>query len=326
MLAHYRILELAGGGGMGVVYKAEDLRLARTVALKFLPPELTRDPDAKSRFLQEARAASALDHPNICTIHEVGETDDGQLYLAMPFYDGETLRKRIERGPLPIDEAVDIAEQIARGLAKAHRGGIVHRDIKPANLMVTSDGVVKILDFGLAKLAGAAAITRTGSSVGTPAYMSPEQSRGEEVDHRTDLWSLGVVLYEMVAGRRPFRGEHEQAILYSLLHEEPKPLAELRPEAPPELERIVEGLLAKDPAQRYPTVGRRPGRPQGPAQRDADHDRAHPAGAPAEAPALDVGRGPGRDRAGARRGRALPLRDGHGPRRGCPHRGQLRPA
>jgi serine/threonine protein kinase/Tol biopolymer transport system component len=253
-LAHYRILELAGGGGMGVVYKAEDLRLARPVALKFLPPELTRDPDAKSRFLQEARAASSLDHPNICTIHEVGETEDGQLYLAMPLYDGETLRKRLERGPLPIDEAVDVAEQIARGLSKAHRGGIFHRDIKPANLIVTGDGVVKILDFGLAKLAGAAAITRTGSSVGTPAYMSPEQSKGEEVDHRTDLWSLGVVLYEMVAGRRPFRGDHEQAILYSLLHEDPKPLTQMRPEAPPALEKIVEGLLAKDPARRYPSV------------------------------------------------------------------------
>ncbi|HYX25261.1 MAG TPA: protein kinase [Thermoanaerobaculia bacterium] len=254
IVAHYRVLELLGGGGMGVVYKAEDLRLNRTVALKFLPPELTRDPEAKARFLQEARSASVLDHPNICTIHEVGETDEGRLYLAMPAYDGETLRKRIERGPLAVDEATDIAQQIARGLAKAHRHGIVHRDVKPANLMVTSDGVVKILDFGLAKLAGSAAITRTGSSVGTPAYMSPEQARGEEVDHRADLWSLGVVLYEMVAGRRPFRGEHEQAVLFSLLNERPRPLHELRPEAPPELERIVDGLLAKDPGDRYPTV------------------------------------------------------------------------
>ena len=253
-LAHYRVLEYIGGGGMGVVYKAEDLRLARTVALKFLPPELTRDPEAKARFLQEARAASVLDHPNICTIHEVGETDDGRLYLAMPYYGGETLRRRIERGPLTIDDAIDIGEQIARGLAKAHRGGIVHRDIKPANLMVTDDGVVKILDFGLAKLAGAAAITRTGSSVGTPAYMSPEQARGEDVDHRTDLWSFGVVLYEMVAGRRPFRGEHDQAVLYAILNEPPKPLTEMRSEAPPELERIAEGLLAKDPGNRYPTA------------------------------------------------------------------------
>ena len=253
-LAHYRVLEYIGGGGMGVVYKAEDLRLARSVALKFLPPELTRDPEAKARFLQEARSASVLDHPNICTIHEVGETDDGRLYLAMPSYDGETLRRRIERGPLPIDDAIDIAEQIARGLAKAHRGGIVHRDVKPANLMVTDDGVVKILDFGLAKLVGAVALTRTGSSVGTPAYMSPEQARGEDVDHRTDLWSFGVVLYEMVAGRRPFRGEHDQAVLYAILNEKPKPLGEVRSEAPPELERIVEGLLAKDPGSRYPTA------------------------------------------------------------------------
>jgi eukaryotic-like serine/threonine-protein kinase len=253
-LAHYRILEHVGGGGMGVVYKAEDLRLSRTVALKFLPSDLTRDPEAKVRFLQEARAASVLDHPNICTIHEVGETEDGRLYISMPCYDGETLRRRIGRGPLPIEEATDIAQQIARGLAKAHRGGIVHRDIKPANIMVTGDGVVKILDFGLAKLAGSIAITRTGSSVGTPAYMSPEQARGDDVDHRTDLWSLGVVLYEMVAGRRPFRGEHDQAVLYAILNERPKPLTQARPEAPPELERIVDGLLAKDPADRYPSV------------------------------------------------------------------------
>ncbi|MFP5289321.1 MAG: protein kinase domain-containing protein, partial [Thermoanaerobaculia bacterium] len=254
ILGHYRVVERIGGGGMGIVYKAEDLRLSRTVALKFLPPELTRDPEAKVRFLQEARAASALDHPNICTIHEVGETDDGRLYLVMPCYDGETLRQRIERGPLSIDEATDVAQQIARGLSKAHRQGIVHRDIKSANLMLTGDGVVKILDFGLAKLAGAVAITRTGSSVGTPAYMSPEQARGEDVDHRTDLWSLGVVLYEMLAGRRPFRWEHEQAVLYSIFNETPKPLSEIRPDAPPELARILGGLLAKDPGDRYPTV------------------------------------------------------------------------
>ncbi len=250
----YEILEILGGGGMGIVYKARDTRLARTVALKFLPPELTRDPQAKERFEQEARAASSLDHPNLCTILELGETPDGRLYLAMPCYDGETLRRRIERGPLPVSEAVDIALQIARGLSKAHRSGIVHRDIKPANVIVTTDGVVKILDFGLAKLAGMAAISQTGSSAGTPAYMSPEQARGDEVDPRTDLWSLGVVLYEMLAGRRPFRGEREQAVVYSILNERPQPLRELRPEVPPELARMAERLMAKDPADRYASV------------------------------------------------------------------------
>ncbi|HVT57912.1 MAG TPA: protein kinase [Thermoanaerobaculia bacterium] len=253
-ISHYQIHELLGGGGMGVVYRAEDVLLNRTVALKFLPSELTRDPEAKSRFLQEARSASALDHPNICTIHEIGETDQGQLFLAMACYDGESLKKRLARGPLPIEEAVDIAQQTARGLVKAHRHGIVHRDIKPANLMITSDDIVKIVDFGIAKLAGAAGLTRTGSSLGTPGYMSPEQARGHEVDPRTDLWSLGAVLYEMVTGRRPFRGEHEQAVLYALYNEEPQPLAELRPDAPPELARIIGRMLAKDPDQRYPSA------------------------------------------------------------------------
>ena len=253
MIGHYVIREHLGGGGMGVVYKAEDTKLERTVALKFLPPELTRDPMAKARFLQEARAASALDHPNICTIHEVDETDDGQLYLAMPAYDGETLKRRIERGPMPLGEAVDTAIQIGQGLAKAHRQGIVHRDIKPANLMVTSDGIVKILDFGLAKLAGAAGLTRAGFCLGTPSYMSPEQARGE-VDHRTDLWSLGVVLYEMITGRPPFRAETDQGIIYALLTEEPEPLRKLRPDAPIELEQIVRKMLAKDPDARYPSL------------------------------------------------------------------------
>jgi len=254
VISHYRILGPLGGGGMGVVYKAQDFSLERVVALKFLPPELSRDPDAKTRFLQEARAASTLDHPNICTIHEVGETDEGQLYLAMACYDGETLKQRLQRGPLPIDEALETAQQIARGLVKAHRSGIVHRDIKPANLMITVDEIVKILDFGIAKLAGAAGLTRIGSSLGTPGYMSPEQARGEEVDHRTDVWSLGAVLYEMVTGRRPFRGEHDQAVLYALFNQEPDPVEQLRPDAPPELVRIIGRMLAKDPDRRYLTA------------------------------------------------------------------------
>jgi serine/threonine protein kinase/Tol biopolymer transport system component len=254
VISHYRILGPLGGGGMGVVYKAQDLSLERVVALKFLPPELSRDPDAKTRFLQEARAASTLDHPNICTIHEVGETDEGQLYLAMACYDGETLKQRLQRGPLPIDEALEAAQQIARGLVKAHRSGIVHRDIKPANLMITADEIVKILDFGIAKLAGAAGLTRIGSSLGTPGYMSPEQARGEEVDHRTDVWSLGAVLYEMVTGRRPFRGGDDQAVLYALFNQEPDPVEQLRPDAPPELVRIIGRMLAKDPDRRYLTA------------------------------------------------------------------------
>jgi serine/threonine protein kinase/Tol biopolymer transport system component len=251
LVGPYRVLESLGGGGMGIVYRAEDTRLGRIVALKFLPPDLTRDPVAKARFQQEARTASALDHPNVCTIFEVGETADGQLFIAMPCYDGETLRQRLERGPLPVDEALDVAAQVARGLAKAHRQGIVHRAIKPANLILTGDGVVKILDFGIAKLAGAAVLTRAGSTLGTPAYMSPEQMRGEEVDARTDLWSLGVVLYEMLAGRRPFPGEHASVVRETILGAQPEPLSRRRPEIPPPIERITAGLLAKNPADRF---------------------------------------------------------------------------
>ena len=245
----YRIGELIGGGGMGVVYRAEDSRLGRSVAIKVLPPELTRDPAAKARFLQEARAASALDHPNLCTVYEVGEAGMGQLYLAMPCYDGGTLREKINTGvPLPVAEALDIAVQVLKGLAKAHRHGIVHRDIKPANLMVTGDGVVKILDFGIAKLAriganAAADLTRTGVRIGTPAYMSPEQARGEEVDARTDLWAVGVVLYEMLAGVRPPSGGGE-----------PGPVRRLRPDVPSEVEGILRRLLAPRTQDRYATA------------------------------------------------------------------------
>jgi len=235
---------------MGVIFRAEDTRLGRTVALKLLPPDLTRDPLAKARFLQEARSASSLDHPNVCSIYEVGETDDLQLYLVMPLYDGETLRQRIDRGPLPIAEALDIAHQIAQGLAKAHQRGIVHRDVKPSNLMITADGPVKILDFGVAKLQGGEGLTRTGSVVGTPAYMSPEQMRGDDVDERTDLWSLGVVIYEMVTGRRPFRGDQETALREAILYATPERLAVRRSEVSAELDRLVAGLLTKDPAAR----------------------------------------------------------------------------
>jgi Tol biopolymer transport system component len=227
---------------MGVVYRAEDTRLRRMVALKFLPSRLTRDLTAKARFLQEAQAASALDHANICTIHEVGESEDGELYLAMACYDGETVQAKIDRGPLPVAEALDVARQAAQGLAKAHRHGLVHRDVKPANLMVTEDGVVKILDFGIAKLLGASGLSLAELFAGTPAYMSPEQARGQEVDARTDVWSLGMVLYEMLTGVRPSRDGKLQ------------PLGQLRPGVPAELERIVERMLARSPVERYPTA------------------------------------------------------------------------
>jgi len=250
-ISHYKIIEHLGGGGMGVVYKAQDLTLDRPVALKFLPPSLNTDPDAKERFGHEAQAASALDHPNICNIHEIGETADGQLFIAMACYDGETLKKKIERGPLEIDQAMDIAIQVASGLSRAHEAGIVHRDIKPANIILTAHDEVKILDFGLAKLSGRTLLTKTGTTMGTAAYMSPEQARSEAVDSRTDIWSLGVILYEMLTGKRPFESDYEQALVYSILNEEPKPLRELRTEAPATLEQIVGKALAKNPQERY---------------------------------------------------------------------------
>jgi len=253
-ISHYKILDKLGQGGMGVVYKAEDTKLDRAVALKFLPPELTRDPAAKERFIQEAKAASSLDHNNICTVHEISETDDGQIFIAMACYEGETLRKRIERGRLEVGEAVNIAVQIARGLGRAHEAGIAHRDIKPANIMITNRGDAKIVDFGLAKLAGQAKLTKSGSTVGTVAYMSPEQVQGEEVDHRTDIWSLGVVLYEMLTGRLPFRGEHEAALLYSIVHEEPQALSSLRPGISGPVSLAIAGALEKDREVRYQTV------------------------------------------------------------------------
>jgi TolB-like protein len=255
-ISSYRILECLGGGAMGVVYKAEDTRLGRTVALKFLPAELTRDLEAKERFLQEARLASSLDHPNLCTIYEAGETESGQLYLSMAFYDGENLKKRIERGPLPVADAVEIAAQIANGLARAHGSGIIHRDVKPANVMLTSRGEVKLVDFGLAKLTGELGVsfTQAGALMGTPAYMSPEQAQGKPVDTRTDVWSLGVVLYESLTGMRPFAGEAWQAVIQAVIHQTPEAVRKLRPEVPPALDRIVQRCLAKKPADRYPTI------------------------------------------------------------------------
>ncbi|MFQ5641986.1 MAG: protein kinase, partial [bacterium] len=250
-ISHYKIVQKLGGGGMGIVYKAEDTKLKRTVALKFLPQDLTRDQEAKERFLHEAQAASALDYPNICTIYEIDETEDGQMFICMAYYEGATLKLLIDNCQLTIYQSIEIAIQVAQGLAKAHEQGIIHRDIKPANIMVTRDGVVKIVDFGLAKLAGVTQITRTGTTMGTVAYMSPEQTRGETVDQRTDIWSLGAVLYEMLTAQLPFRGDYEQAVVYSILNEEPEPLAELGIKVSAKLEQIVAKALAKSPDRRY---------------------------------------------------------------------------
>ena len=250
-VSRYTIVASLGGGGMGVVYKAEDPRLKRFVALKFLPPELTSDPTAKARFLREAQTASALDHPNVCTIHEIDETPDGTVFISMAYCEGESLRERLSRGPLSATDAVAVAEQVAAGLAAAHERGIVHRDIKPANVMLTRDAGVKIVDFGLAILTGQARLTEDGLVVGTAGYISPEQARGGTVDHRTDLWSLGVVLYEMLTGRLPFVRSHAPAVVHAILHESVPPISRVRPDVPREVAAIVSRCLAKDPGRRY---------------------------------------------------------------------------
>jgi len=252
-ISHYRIVEKLGEGGMGVVYEAEDMKLKRTVALKFLHPVLTRDAEAKARFIHEAQAAAALNHSHICTIFEIDE-HEGQSFIAMELIEGQSLKDRIERGPLPIDEALSIAIQTGEGLSEAHAKGIVHRDIKPGNIMLTSRGQAKILDFGLARLGAQSKITKADTTLGTAAYMSPEQSSGKETDRRTDIWSLGVVLYEMVAGQRPFMGDYEAAVVHSILNDEPEPLTSRRSNVPVELERVVRKALAKNASERYQHV------------------------------------------------------------------------
>ncbi len=281
-ISHYKILEKLGEGGMGIVYKAEDTTLKRTVALKFLPPKLTRDPEAKERFIQEARAASALEHPNICNIHEIGETEPapaeagGQLFIVMAYYEGQTVKEKIRNIPLnppskgdstpipplrgdtggciPLASAIDIAIQICEGLAAAHEKGIVHRDIKSDNIIVTPKGQIKIMDFGLAKLRGVSYLTREGTTLGTVPYMSPEQVQGIEVDHRSDVFSLGVVLYEMITGQLPFKGEHEPAVIYSIMNETPEPLARYKADVPEGLQHVVDRALAKERNERYQHV------------------------------------------------------------------------
>jgi tetratricopeptide (TPR) repeat protein len=250
-IAQYEIVARRGGGGMGVVYEARDSKLGRTVALKFLPQQWSHDDAAKQRFVREAQAASAINHPNICTIHDVDTAPDGQLFIVMAYYQGATLKQRLDGGErLPVGEALEIATQVAEGLAKAHAQGIVHRDIKPGNLILTEDGV-RIVDFGLATFADALQLTIPGSTLGTAAYMSPEQARGEDADARADVWAVGVILYEMLAGRVPFRGAYAEAIAYAIRNDPPPPLRELRPEVPEEVEQVVFRALHKDPGIRY---------------------------------------------------------------------------
>jgi non-specific serine/threonine protein kinase len=252
-ISHYKILEKLGEGGMGVVYKAEDTKLKRTVALKFLSPQAVGTSEEKTRFVHEAQAAASLNHTNICTVYEIDEAE-GQSFIAMEHIDGQSLKAKIGARPMDLGGVIDITLQVAAGLREAHAKGIIHRDIKSANVMVTPAGQVKIMDFGLAKSPGKTQLTKDGTTVGTVAYMSPEQGRGDAVDHRSDIWSLGVVLYEMLTGLLPFKGDHEQAVMYSILNENPQPLTTVRSGVPMDLEKIVGKCLEKDPQGRYQHV------------------------------------------------------------------------
>jgi len=250
-VSHYEIVRKLGAGGMGVVYEAKDLNLPRTVAIKFLPPTLRANESSKKRFLHEARAISTLEHPNITAIHEMDETPEGDHFIVMPHYDGQTLTDHIAQGPMDIERAVEFTSQIALGLAKAHDNDIIHRDIKPANIFVTKDDVVKILDFGIAKLIGQTKITRADMTVGTAYYMSPEQAKGEDLDHRTDIWSVAVVLYEMLTSKLPFKGDVDVALLYSILSTDPEDISAHRSDVPRHISRVIKKALQKNPAHRY---------------------------------------------------------------------------
>jgi len=254
IISHYKILEKLGEGGMGVVYKAEDTKLRRTVALKFLSPQAVGAGEERARFVHEAQAAASLSHSNICTIHEIDESQE-HSFIAMEYVEGRTLGDMIASGPLNLEEALGLAIEIAEGLQEAHEKGIVHRDIKPANVMITPKGRAKIMDFGLAKSERRTLVTQAGTTLGTIAYMSPEQTRGEAVDGRSDIWSLGAVLYEMVTGQRPFKGDYEQAVVYSILNTAPESVTALRTGVPMELERVIDRCLEKDAKDRYQTAG-----------------------------------------------------------------------
>jgi serine/threonine protein kinase len=247
-ISQYQILEKLGEGGMGVVYRARDTKLDRDVALKFLPLELTKDSSARERFIHEAKAASALSHPNVCAIHDIQDYEH-QMFIVMDFVDGQTLREK--QGSISFKQAVDIGIQVADGLAAAHEKGIVHRDIKPENIMIRKDGIAQVMDFGLAKLRGnVTRLTKEGSTVGTAGYMSPEQVQGQETDHRSDIFSFGVMLYEMMTGQLPFKGVHETALAYEIVNVDPAPMTSIKPEIDPSLDAIVLECLEKDPRER----------------------------------------------------------------------------
>src|ERR1051326_3734496 len=253
LISHYKILDKLGEGGMGIVYQARDTELDRMVALKFLPERLTSNDAERARFLQEAKAASALNHPNVCTIYGIDEFE-GRKFIEMEYVDGSTLRRKVSESPLRLNDAISFAIQIGEALQEAHSKGIVHRDIKCENIMVNSKNQIKVMDFGLAKLKGSLKLTRTSSTVGTLAYMAPEQIQGGDVDARSDIFSFGAVLFEMITGHMPFRGEHEAAMMYSILNEEPESVQKYRQEISSEIDRIIRRALEKDPADRYQHV------------------------------------------------------------------------
>ena len=260
-ISHYEITDVLGSGAMSTVYKAKDLRLERNVALKFLSPQLSIDENEKDRLIQEAKTTSTLEHPNICTIYEIDEIEEdlpggqaGQVFIAMAYYEGETLEDRITKGPMSIEEAAGLMTQINQGVSKAHEKGIIHRDLKPANIMITDDGVVKILDFGIAKLLYQKSKTKSGIIMGTPGYLAPEQAKGEKIGPHTDIWALGIIFYEMLSGELPFSGDTDIALIYSIVNNDPFPITQFIEDIPASIEQIIQKMIQKNSEDRYQKV------------------------------------------------------------------------